>query len=312
MNKYILASLITIVSLILLTTPQSITGNTNSNELEGKHYKLRYSSTTTKEQAQELLKFMDEQVFPNYSFLLGMKEEDLSEKALLVLHANMKEYIQAGAPKGSGAYYSPTEKKLVGYYDPIDMKPIFAHEGMHQFTDLAIPKFNQRVPMWYIEGMADCIGNCELRGKTLFICAINSPIAQKYRLPTLKKAFESGKYFKLNELMRLDRGTFMKNGGLCYAESWALCHFLLNAPRKEIGSDRSLKGKYKKVIVEFHNLMAKGDTKLDDAIKKAFVYNGKPIDINELEKEWKEYVLSLIQDKEDKEKKDDKKDANVK
>src|SRR3972149_11413706 len=158
MNKYILASLITIVSLILLTTPQSITGNTNSNELEGKHYKLRYSSTTTKEQAQELLKFMDEQVFPNYSFLLGMKEEDLSEKALLVLHANMKEYIQAGAPRGSGAYYSPTEKKLVGYYDPIDMKPIFAHEGMHQFTDLAIPKFNQRVPMWHLEGMAVCSG----------------------------------------------------------------------------------------------------------------------------------------------------------
>ncbi|MDP6959056.1 MAG: hypothetical protein QF645_09610, partial [Planctomycetota bacterium] len=123
------------------------------------HYFLK--STATEAQAQELLDFM-EIVHKTYMALLKPKNKKAveSREFTLILHKDNEEYMAAGAPKGSGAYYNG--KELVGYYDPSNMKPFFAHEGMHQFTDITSKNMGN-FPMWFTEGIADCIGNSEFR-----------------------------------------------------------------------------------------------------------------------------------------------------
>ena len=126
--------------------------------LSSRHYDLKTSAT--RELGQELLDFM-ELVHSTYMNLLKPENPGEVEKRrfTLLLYKDQREYVQAGAPPGSGAYYNGRE--LVGWYDDTFMRPFFAHEGMHQFTDATSKNF-RTLPMWFTEGIADCIGNCEV------------------------------------------------------------------------------------------------------------------------------------------------------
>lgn len=263
--------------------------------LEGVHYDIQYTSSTA--QAKELLNFMDEYIFPNYKFMLNLPDWESEKKFTIRLYSNQDEYLKdTGAPKMSGAHYNPQTKELVGFSDNADkMQALFAHEGMHQFTDMAIPDFGRRMPMWYIEGMADCIGNCKVDDGKFYVCVKDGWMA-KQRLPKLVDMFKKNEYIKLKNLLYYNKDMFYKESeiDMTYAEAWGFCHFLLNAPYKGMDTDRKIKGKYKSIIVDLHNLLANyKDIGLEDAYKKAFVYEGKPLDTTQLEKEFKEYILTL-------------------
>lgn len=254
--------------------------------MASKHYDLKTSAS--KEEGQELLDFM-ELVHQTYTALLKPDNpQDLDKKRFTIhLYKDMEEYVKAGAPPGSGAYYDPSTKLLVGWYDLTFMKPFFAHEGMHQFTDATSKNFFN-FNMWFTEGIADCIGNCEVRGKKLYMCVKSGMIA-RMRLQTIQAAIRGGGIPRLERLMTLNKQVFMANAEICYAMSWSFCHFLITFPKDEDRTSQIPDGKYRKNLAGYYELMRLGGTPHERAWAEAF----KGIPLEDLEEQWKKYVLGL-------------------
>ncbi|HXX93721.1 MAG TPA: PDZ domain-containing protein [Planctomycetota bacterium] len=255
-----------------------------SESLSSKHYDLKTSGT--REEGQELLDFM-ELVHQTYTALLKPENPGEVEKRkfTLVLFHDSEEYAKAGAPPGSGAYYNG--KELVGWYDPTFMRPFFAHEGMHQFTDATSKNFRD-FRMWFTEGIADCIGNCEVRDRKLYMCVKSGMIA-RMRLQLIQAAVRQGAVYPLRDLMMLPKTEFMRNAELCYAQSWSFCHFLITYPKEEDRSSQIPNGKFRKNLAMYYEAVRAGGTTHAKAWEEAF----PGIPMRELEEAWKKYVLEL-------------------
>lgn len=256
--------------------------------LRSAHYEIR--STCTREQAQKLIDHM-EIVFTTYTKLFGLARPP-NRRLIIVLFRDEKEYEAHGdTPPGSAAYYD--RRHLVGYYDERRMYNYFAHEGMHQFTDVAL-KDIERAPAWFSEGMADCIGNSEVRGGRLFMCVRNGVIAQE-NLPVIREMVRKRAHVPLKKFLTMPYDEFMARDGM-YPQAWSLCHFLLTAPGYEDPKSQIPNGKYWTVLSTLIRLMSKRGTKVEDAIKASFQLKGKPIDLDALEKEWADWVLKMEND----------------
>jgi hypothetical protein len=230
-----------------------------------------------------------ELVHSTYTSLLKPENPSEVEKRrfTILLYQDMQEYVASGAPPGSGAYYNPQTGLLVGWYDETFMRPFFAHEGMHQFTDATSKNF-QNFPMWFTEGIADCIGNCEVKEKKLYMCVKSGMIA-RMRLQLIQAAIQQNYAIPLDRLLTLDRMRFMANAQLCYAQSWSFCHFLMTYPKEEDRSVQIPDGKYRKNLAGYYEQMRKGGISHREAWEAAF----KGIPLAQLEAEWKKYVMSL-------------------
>jgi len=251
-----------------------------------KHYEIKTSAT--KEQADDLLEYM-ELVFDTYMKLLKPDDPVAAEKArnTILLYKNREEFLASGAPKNAGAYYSLSTKNLVGYYDMVTMRPFFAHEGMHQFTDLTSKNYRD-FPMWFSEGIADCIGNNEVRNKKLYLCLKGGTIARG-RLPIIQDAIKAGKAYKLEDLLALKPKPFMENAGLCYAQSWSFCHFLITYPDMEDRNQQVPSGKFRKNVALYYERIRLGGSSHREAWDEAF----KGIPVDGLEELWKKYVMKF-------------------
>jgi hypothetical protein len=247
---------------------------------DSKHYRLQ--TTKDKEQGQKVLKYMD-LVFETYKAFLNPEPSRLpKERFTLVLYRDYDEYKKSGGPGRYGHYDG---KRLVGYFDPEQMLPTFAHEGMHQFTDLCIPNFG-RVPAWYSEGIAECIANNEVRDGKLYMCLQDGPVP-KIRVPILQKAIREKKHYPIAKFLELGKREFQADHRVCYAEGWAFCHFLLTYPKYEDRTKRIPDGQYKKALVTFHNAMLDPKRTAADAAKIAF----GGLDLAKLDDKFTEWVL---------------------
>lgn len=261
------------------------------SEYKTEHYTLRTSAK--REQARELADFM-ELVHKTYSALLikGAPPKPPKHGNIILLFANREAFLKAGMPPSVGALYRPSTGELIGYYHPVTMKPFFAHEGMHQFTDLTLPNFKEMaVPMWFTEGIADCIGNSVEREGRLYMCSLSGVIASM-RLPTVHQAIRENQHVPLAKLLAMDREAFYADAGLCYAEAWSFCHFLMAHPKKEDPLRQIPDGTYRKVISIFYEGLL--DRKADPEAAWALALRaGRIASIEDLEEEWKAYVLDL-------------------
>ncbi|HZL71020.1 MAG TPA: DUF1570 domain-containing protein [Planctomycetota bacterium] len=256
--------------------------------LRSAHYEIR--STCDAAKTKQLLDHM-ELVFGTYTKLFAMAQVP-NEKLIIVLFKSEEEYeSHPESPKGSAAYYN--RKQLVGYYHEVRMYNYFAHEGMHQFTDIALKDID-KAPMWFIEGMAECIGSSEVRKGRLFMCAKNGVIAQE-NLPDIQVMIGAKQHVKLSRFLTMSPEAFMGRQGM-YAQAWSFCHFLLAYPDHEDPKAQIPNGKYWTVLSNFIRLMARKGANAGDAIKASFQLKGKPLDIDELEKEWMDYVMKMEND----------------
>ncbi len=261
------------------------------SEYRTPHYTLR--TNAPKDRAKELADFM-ELVHKTYAALLikGVPPSPPKGGFNIVLFASQKDFAASGQPPGAGAYYRPSTRELVGYYHPVTMKPFFAHEGMHQFTDLTMPNFGTAgVPMWFVEGIADCIGNSVERDGKLYMCSLSGLIAHM-RLPLVAGLIREGKHLPLAKLVALDRNAFMANASVCYAEAWSFCHFLMTYPEREEPTRQIPNGKYRKVVSAFYEALLNKKTSAGEAWALALMA-GRISSIEALETEWKDYVLDL-------------------
>lgn len=251
-----------------------------------RHYELKTSAP--REQAEDLLAYM-ELVFDAYLKLLKPVDPAAAEKSrsTILLYKDRGEFLASGAARDVGAYYSLRTRSLVGYYDSIRSKPFFAHEGMHQFTDLTSKNYRD-FPMWFSEGMADCVGNNEVRDGKLFMCLQGGTIA-RLRLPVIQEALKAGTAYKLDDLLGLDPKAFMADAALAYAQSWSFCHFLISYPEMEDRRAPIPSGRYRRHLEAYYERLRLGGSSHRDAWEEAF----KGIPIQELEESWSKYVATF-------------------
>jgi hypothetical protein len=251
------------------------------------HYEVR--ATAPREAAKKLADHMD-LVFETYTKLFALKAAP-QKKAVLVLFKDEAEYTSQGdTPKGSGAYYDPNIKYLVGFHEEKRMYNVFAHEGTHQFTDLALKNMDKADP-WFVEGMAECIGNSVVQKGRLFMCARNGVIAQE-NLPIIQQMIKEQKHVPLKRLVGMNHASWEKMDGN-YPEAWSFCTFLLAYPKYEETKSQIPNGKYWTVLSNYIKLMADGKMDSGAAFKASFQLNGKPLDFDVIEKEWAEYILKM-------------------
>jgi len=263
---------------------------------ETAHYTIRVQKGATNKKTKmpdrmilQDLKFKMELMFEKYALAFRFQGR-MQRRAMLRLYKNRGAYVASGAPPTSAAYYNPGTKELVGYEDSEETNMVFnvlCHEGCHQFFDLAFPGFYQAevVPMWFSEGLADCFGASELRGKDIYIFTLGG--VAHWRIETVKEMVQSGRFTPLKDLVGLDRMPFMANGGPNYAQSWSFVHFLWNAPTLDAG-----KGRYSEVVIRLIDGFKAGKPR-DEVYKDAFQLKGQPLNFDQLETEWKAYVKTL-------------------
>jgi hypothetical protein len=266
-----------------------VVGDTAHYRISVQKGALNKKTKQNEKQILEELKWKMELLFEKYSLAFRFQGL-LSQKAVLKLHKNKISYIGAGGPPSSAAYYSPSSKELVGYEDSEETGMYFhtlCHEGCHQFFDLAFPGFyeSDSIPMWFSEGLADCFGASEIRGKDLFVFTLGGTAS--WRVEAIKQFTQQGQVPSLKDLLGMGQAPFMAGAQIHYPQSWSFVHFLWNYPTLDGG-----KGQYSEIVIKLIDGFKVGKPR-DVVYKDAFQLKGKPIAIEDLEKEWKAYVKTL-------------------
>lgn len=235
------------------------------------------------------LKFKMELLFEKYALAFRFQGR-LAQKATLRLYKDRSAYLSAGAPPGSAAYYNTGTQELVGYEDSAETGIVFqilCHEGCHQFFDLAFPGFYDTpdLPMWFSEGLADCFGASEIRGRDLYVFTLGGVAA--WRVEAIKEHLQAKRTSGLKELLEMNRTAFMARADVHYPQSWSLVHFLWNYPTLDQG-----KGQYSEIVVRRIDGFKVGKSRAE-VYREAFQVKGKRVSIDDLEREWKEYVKKL-------------------
>jgi hypothetical protein len=266
-----------------------IIGDTAHYTIHVQKGSLNKKTKQNEKQILEELKWKMELLFEKYSLAFRFQGL-LSQKAVLKLHKSKISYIGAGGPPSSAAYYSPGTKELVGYEDSEETGMYFhtlCHEGCHQFFDLAFPGFyeSDSIPMWFSEGLADCFGASEIRGKDLFVFTLGGTAS--WRVDAIKQFTQQGQVPSLKELLGMGQRPFMAGAQIHYPQSWSFVHFLWNYPSLDSG-----KGQYSEIVIKLIDGFKVGKPR-DEVYRDAFQVKGKPVAIEDLEKEWKAYVKTL-------------------
>jgi len=277
-------------------------------EIKGDHYIIR--TTASINDAKKVLNYM-EAMYPIYTSWLSTKHAP--PRFTVILYKDRQEYIEAGFPSNSAACYRTRGGEwgqLNGYVssDEEYMYSTFAHEGTHQVHHMyfVIPYTEGQVPIWFDEGMAECLGGNSGRRDGKVFCCLKDGRTVQGRLRTIQDAIKHNAYYPLKELFALSQDAFYQNGELCYAPAWSFCHFLATYPLKEDKKRVVPAGDYSHIIRRLYEALKEytvydaGRDKRSRFHSYEDIYNyafqtkdKKPIDLDELEKQWKDYVLNF-------------------
>ena len=208
----------------------------------------------------------------------------INRRPKLYYYKDQFSYANMGGSTSSLAHYMPLSKTLMAWEnaDAKDLKTfhVLAHEGCHQFFDLAFPGFfeSEDNPSWFSEGLADCFGSCEIRNGEFMIFTTTGAAAEN--APIIRDIIKDSAQTPFKELIQLSHREFMMKAGIHYPQSWSICHFLWNAG-------------YKEVIVRLIEGFKKGKSR-DEVYAEAFVKDGRKLDLDSLEREWLEYAKRML------------------
>lgn len=212
-----------------------------------------------------------------------------------------EEFIAYSGAYGAAAYWSPMQEEIVCYKFPggeleTDTKEkrvikdrkaadnvtfkIIYHEGFHQYMHYVMGKERMvYIPSWINEGIGDYFFGGEVSvesGKKRFKIGMND-----WRQETIYNAVKENKHVPLRQIFDYEQSDYYSNAGLCYAEGWAICHFLLNSKNK--------------AYARFPSLLIDELRKEDDFRKAtATVKKALGLDYDKMEEEWKAYVLETM------------------
>ncbi len=219
-------------------------------------------------------------------------------------------FLAYGQVPQAAAYYSKTDRELVLYdtgkwsdrpeaaitgdKEPrtmeeeferlrkrgaMDILGVAAHEGWHQYFHWYVTSWIE-LPSWINEGMGDyfyTVHPAQVGRKVQgLLGSINAT-----RFPTILDAVVHNKHVPIKKLIRYLQSDYYANAGLCYAEGWSLCYFLLHSKNKA----------YNKIVPKFiKRFKDRGNWKKNTDL----VF--KRIDLDKLEADWKAWILKLKPD----------------
>ena len=273
----------------------------NAWELETKHFKFKSNTS------EELIQYYADLLEAYYSLMnkqIGIKPT-LSyrrKKMGVNVYKSHKEFLELSdaniGPSVLG-YFSPSDDTLNFFHDyeePKRSEWVALHECTHLLTFLIDQQYGAQI--WLNEAVADYYGSSEVtidkRGKY----KIEPGLLQTDRILTVQQAFEDDDYTRLSKLFTKSRNGYT---GFHYAHGWSLVYFIHNYK----------KGKHAKAFTKFFkdlytlkkgipykSVPGWGPTGMNKVVKardirdmllKAIKYDS----VEELEKDWKEYIASI-------------------
>ena len=152
---------------------------------------------------------------------------------------------------------------------------VTTHEFTHALHAADLDPLGQEHPIWLVEGMAVMFEKCEYEkdssGKEVLIPKDND------RLPLLQGHVRQKQTIPLARLLAMDHQEFMGNRVLeCYAQSGSIVHYLY---------EKQLLRKFYDTFKETFDKDKTGKQAMEKTV-------GKPIE--EIEKEWKEWVVKRL------------------
>lgn len=222
------------------------------------------------------LKYYMEKVFKYYEKTYPT-EEKIDGRFLIYIYPDRGQYLATGAPSFSGAYYSASDRMLVGYV-PAEHRnarrwiaqsriSIFFHEGFHQYFGYFIPK----PPIWLNEGGAMMAESILVQQRKLVDKNHMSP----HHGQAIQSAMKSRAHVPLKKFLYFTPRDFYGNPDLSYPQGWSFARFLKLGPKE-----------YRHIPSAVVSALLDGkDTKtaVDEAIKG--------ISIEEMEEDWIKFTL---------------------
>lgn len=239
-------------------------------------------------------------------------DKEGAKQQVIKLFKDREAYLRYGAPPNSAAYYSRGEREMVCYdtgkwsdeknAGPItgdgtgksaalqrrlarlsgrmkmDLLGCAAHEGWHQYFAWYTVSMGQPLPSWINEGMGDYFYTAAPKKVTGRKVPAQLGRLNDGRLMVLKQAIKQDRYVPLQDLISMSKSAFYSNPGVCYAEGWAFCQFLLHSGNK----------KYAKIIPNYIRYVG-NDSNYKNVTKRAF----RRIDMVKLEAEFKAWINKL-------------------
>ncbi|MBI4245264.1 MAG: DUF1570 domain-containing protein [Planctomycetes bacterium] len=267
------------------------------------HYKLHY--TCDDKRAKELIQHL-EAILNFYTKVIPPSGQKV-ECRIIYLN-NLREFdLYTGGMGSSGvaAYYSPLQGEIVGYkfvdnkikthtneeftiaYDRKKESTfnILYHEAFHLYADMVFSATSRdlEIPSWFNEGIGDYFFGVKFSSD---FKRVESVRPNDWRIPVIAEAIKTNKHVPLDKIFKYQKKDYYSNAGLCYAEGWSICYFVLE-----------YKGPRSKQYQSFINTFIDGlrtETDGVKATKKALT--AVQIDVSQMEKDWKEFILKLYED----------------
>lgn len=214
-------------------------------------------------------------------------------------HEEFQELSAAGVGPSTLGYfwsYDDTLNFFHDYEEPARSEWVALHECTHLLTFLIDQQYGAQI--WLNEAVADYFGSSEImvdkRGKI----EITPGMLQTDRVLTVQEAIRNEKDTKLKELFFISRDAYT---GFHYAHGWSFVYFLYNADKGKNAKNftRFFKDLYTlKKGIPYESKPGPGPTGTEkrvspedirDLLMKAVKYS----DLDQLEKDWKEYIAAI-------------------
>jgi len=249
--------------------------------------------------------FILECAYLNYQNLFGHYEQPKEKKLLVSVLKNREEYEKIYSdllgtnplPSSHGSYIPTSDRRnksgqnhLLSYYRK-KLTSMLLHECTHYALSLVMEAHNiLTMPKWLSEGWTTYCEASRLEGKRLV-----TNVVHKAWLRRIKKIIEQQAYIKLKDFV--NRAWAEYGFDICYPEGWSLVYFLLNGQegKYKTGFQAYMEAWKKQKIVISSN--GKNWWVQDKAAHLKLFEECMGVPIDQLEKEWKEYILSLKENK---------------
>ncbi len=273
----------------------------NAWTMESKHFQIKTNTS------EELLEYYADLLEAYYKLMdkrVGIKPTPTyrRKKMTVNIYKSREEFRELSAadvgPSTLGYFwsYDDTLNFFHDYEDPSRSEWVALHECTHLLTFLIDQQYGPQI--WLNEAMADYFGSSEIeidkRGKI----TIEPGMLQTDRVLTVQEAIRNEKDTKLKELFFISRDAYT---GFHYAHGWSFVYFIYNTDKGKYAKSftKFFKDLYTlKKGIPFTSQTGAGPTGTEKRVSakdiqillmKAIKYD----DLDELEKDWKEYIAAI-------------------